>query len=205
MGDEQDKFFLQWSVKPKWTVTYPSQLISSTPGEHSPFDIFGVERGSLDISRNWTKIHSVERFNQGFVAMPEDFTFTIGVKENGKAFEILRRLGKGAIMFDISCDVLRKELVDASTVTIGDVEVEYDVTIDGYNTWMKGYEQYIGCLINREGQSVDIGGVPIREFEIVFLQHAIKSTTAKIDDVALNAADLKEGDGSFNILSELGI
>ena len=206
--EEKDKFFLQWAVKPVWKCYYPSTLIVGDGIKD--FEIFGVDRGSLDINRNWAKIHSVEQFNQGFVAMPEDFVFTIAVKENGEAFEKLRRLSKGAILFDVEVDVLRKRISSGSQsgnkVDVGDLRVQYkDTTIEGYTPWMKGFEKYIGCIVNREGQTIEVGGIPIREFELTFLRHSIKPTTETLNGEALNTGDLKEGDGSYPTLDELSI
>lgn len=188
-----EKDFLQWKVKPLWKIRFPSSKIGNESGS---FTIYGVDRGSLDISRNWAKIHSVEQFNQGFVEQPTDFTVTIAVKEHGDAFEKLRRLAMG-VMFDVECDVYR---IDATA--IGDLETEYSGSIDvsDYVPWMKGFEKFIGCVVNREGQTIDIGAFPVREFEIIFLEHDIK----KHDDFNSSGA-LKEGDGSYPTLSDLGL
>ena len=187
------KDFLRWEVKPIWRVTYPSVLVSAT-GQKS-FTIFGVDRGSLDIVRNWEKIHSVERFNQGFVPKPGDYTFTIAVKENGDSFEKMRRLGKGGIMFDVECDLLR-----VNDQVYGDRPEEH--TEDStYTPWLQGFEQYLGCVINREGQTIEVATFPVREFEILFLQYAIK----EISTGEFSAGTLTEGDGRFPRLDELGI
>ena len=155
------KDFLRWEVKPVWTVYFPSELAGGT---QSSFTIYGVDRGSLDIARNWDKIHSVEQFNQGFVAKPEDFTFTIAIKERGDAFEKFRRLAKGGVMFDVECDLLR----DTSDQPYGSRPEEHTEDAS-YEPWMKGFEKYKGCVVMREGQTIELATFPVREFECEFL------------------------------------
>jgi len=187
--------FMRWEVKPIWKISYPSTLTGSNP---TSFQIYGVDRGSMDITRNWDKIHSVEQFNQGFVAKPTDFTITIAVKEQGETFEKLRRLAKGGILFDVECDLLR----DASGIPVGDRS--YDRLIEQGETftpWLQGFEQFLGCVVNREGQTIEQATFPVREFEITFLRHAIKEITT--GDFA--ASKLMEGDGSYPGLDELNI
>jgi len=191
---EHNKEFLRWEVKPIWKISYPSTLIG-TPEE--TFTIFGVDRGGLDIVRNWEKIHSVEQFNQGFVAKPEDFTFTLASKERGEAFEKIRRLAIGGILFDVECDLLRE--VDDSIY--GDrPEETVDAGLDGYVPWLDGFEKYKGCIVQREGQTVELATFPVREFECEFLRHVIK------ESVNFNTADeLEEGDGTYPHLEDLSL
>lgn len=193
------KSFLRWEVKPIWKITYPSpgKIGSSDPEE---FTLFGVDRGALDITRNWEKINSVEQFNQGFAAKPTDFVFTIAVKEKTPQFEKMRRLSKSGVYFDVECDVLRK----ASDLTHGDNQHGFGTETEAASTyvqWLDGFEQYIGCLVNREGSTVELGTIPIREFEIVFLEHAIKTSISG----NFNTVSVSEGDGSFPTLDSLGI
>jgi len=189
-----EKDFLLWRVKPIWRIAYPSQRIGTQTDEE--VIIYGVDRGGLEISRNWGKIHSVEEFNQGFVAMPQDFRITIAVKEHGDAYELLKRLGMG-VMFDIRCDILRSE---------GDLSEEYAGSFESsdYVPWMKGYEEYIGCMIQREGQTVDIGAFPVREFEIEFLRRKINPPDEDIPN-PWNTKEIEEGAGTFPSLEELGL
>jgi len=197
-----EKDFLQWKVKPLWVIRFPSEKVLST-GTQKSETIYGVDRGSLDISRNWAKIHSVERFNQGFVEQPTDFRITIAVKEHGDAFETLRRLGLGGVMFDIECDVLRK----VSDEAYGDLQNEYGESYSDYIPWMKGFEVFKGCMVQREGQTIDIGAFPVREFEIEFLDHAIKKVESITgsEDEWNTGGDIKEGDGTYPTLEELGL
>jgi len=198
MSTPSQKDFLLWKVKPIWKVRYPSEKIIKE-GTQKEQKIYGVDRGSLDISRNWAKIHSVESYNQGFVEQPTDFRVTIAVKEHGDAFEVLRRLGAGAKMFDLECDILRR----VSDEAYGDLENEYGETYDDYVPWMKGFEKFTGCMVQREGQTIDIGAFPVREFEIEFLAHQIK----KVDTGSEwnTTYDIKEGDGTYNTLEDLGL
>jgi len=194
--------FLRWEVKPIWRVFYKSEKIGSpTEGD---FTLYGVDRGSLDVVRNWEKINSVEQFNQGFAAKPTDFTITIAIKERSGSFEKLRRLSFGAIYFDIHCDILRKKTADEGSVTHGSNQHGFGdekEDEDSFVHWLDGFEKYIGCLVEREGQTVEIGTIPIREFEIVFLEREImKSISGKF-----NTKLMDEGDGSFPDLTELGI
>jgi len=174
---ERSKYLL-FNVKPIWKVRAPSQrmrLPDEDPGLE--FTIYGVDRGSMSISRNWRLVHSVEEYNQGFVASPPDLTITVAVKESGEAFEHLRRLGKTGTMFDVECDILR-ETDNPSDEALG----------LGYEPWLQGFEIFEGCVINREGQTIDVGAFPVREFEIMFLRHEIKEK----DDTRL-----REGDGTY--------
>jgi hypothetical protein len=199
LEDIKSKNLLRWEVKPIWKVSYPSVKIGSPTGN---FTIFGVDRSSLDVSRNWEKINSVERFNQGFVAKPTDFTITIAVKERSEEFEKLRRLAFGAIYFDIQCDVLKRINADGAEVTHGDNQHGFgDEVASSYVQWLDGFEKYIGCLVQREGQTIEIGAIPVREFEIVFLEREIKNSISGIfnDDL------ISDGDGSFTDLDDLGI
>jgi len=190
---EHNKEFLRWEVKPIWKISFPSTLIG-TPQD--TFTIFGVDRGGLDIVRNWDKIHSVEQFNQGFVAKPMDLTFTIAIKERGSAFEKVRRLSMGGILFDVECDLIRE--VDSSIY--GDrPEETTEQGLDGYIPWLDGFESYRGCIVQREGQTVELATFPVREFECEFLRHRIK------ESANFQTGTLEEGDGTYPHLSDLSI
>lgn len=182
-----DKFLL-FNVKPIWKLIFPSGLITDTRHPKSPIVIYGVDRGSLDVSRNWVKIHSVEKHNQGFVKTPSDHVFTIAVKEHGEGFEALRRLDFSATMFDIVLDILRTGTSGADI----DYNSEGENDTLGYEPWMEGFEKYKGCLVNRIGQTIDIGAFPIREYEIVFLEHALLEENADG-----TTTEFTEGDGTF--------
>ena len=191
---EHNKEFLRWEVKPIWKIGYPSTLIGIP---EKTFTIYGVDRGGLDIVRNWEKIHSVEQFNQGFVAKPEDYTFTIAVKERGEAFERVRRLSIGGILFDIECGLLRE--TDSSIY--GDrPEENVDVGLEDYIPWLDGFEKYKGCVVQREGQTVELATFPVREFECEFLRHAILSSKN-----FNKTTELVEGDGTHPHLTDLSL
>lgn len=183
---EHNKDFLTWEVKPYWKVTAPSILVGALEEE---FEIYGVERSSGEINRDWTRVHSVEQFNQGFVARPSDIRFTVAVKEHGAAFEKLRRLAKGGIIFDVVCDLIRDE---STGHYVGDIEEEA-----GAIPWMDGFEKFIGCVVVRETQTVEIGAFPIREFECMALRHAI------LESENYNAEELIEGDGTYPEFDDL--
>ena len=123
--------FLRWEVKPVWIVTVKSE-ITGIASEYE-FEILGLNRSAGDISRNWEKIHSVEQFNQGRSAKPSDFTITIALKENGAAFEAMRRLSKGGIEFDIRCDIINDVPSHTDSPT---------VNAAGKDVWMKGFEKF---------------------------------------------------------------
>jgi len=202
LEDIKSKNFLRWEVKPIWKVRYKSEKIGApTDGE---FFLYGVDRGSLDVVRNWEKINSVEYFNQGFAAKPTDFTITIAIKERSDAFEKIRRLSFGAIYFDIECDILRKTSADSGEITHGDNQHGFGDEKElpsKYVHWLDGFEKYIGCLVEREGQTVEIGTIPIREFEVIFLEREIMTSISG----DFNTTLISEGDGSFPDLDELGI
>jgi len=184
------KAFLRWEVKPVWYVVYPSQAIGGT---QKTVPIFGVDRSMPDIVRDYARIHSVEQFNQGYVPRPSDFRITLALKENGAAFEVMRRLAIGGIMFDVYCDILSD---DNPTPNINQSTYTEDELENFYGTWMTkitngkvvigGMEKFIGCVVTRESSTVDVGTMPVREFECMALKHSI------LDDV-----ELIEGDGTF--------
>lgn len=191
---KNNKDFLQWEVKPVWYVSAPSIIVGASQGD---FAVFGVERSSGEINRDWERIHSVEQFNQGFVAKPPDIRFTIAVKEHGKAFENLRRLAKGGIIFDVRCDLIR-DLV-AEEGYYGDNKGE--IADSNFIQWMDGFERYVGCVVGRESQTIEIGAFPIREFECLALRHVINES----ESGNYNTEDLVEGDGVHPDFSNLGI
>lgn len=191
MGNESAKLaFLKWEVKPVWYILYPSQAIG---GSHKTVPIFGVDRTMPDIVRDYARIHSVEQFNQGYVPRPSDFRITLALKENGAAFEVMRRVAIGGILFDVYCDILSD---DNPTPNINQSVYEPEELERFYGTWMTtirngkvvigGMEKFIGCVVTRESSTVDVGAIPVREFECMALKHAI------LDDVVL-----VEGDGTF--------
>ena len=177
MSVNNNNDFLRWEVKPVWIVSFKSDIIGAGAGEFT-FEVLGLNRSAGDISRNWEKIHSVEQFNQGRAAKPGDYTITLAIKENGDAFEAMRRLSKGAIEFDVVCDLV----VDTESYTGSQ-------NIAGKHVWMKGFEKFIGCVVMRESQTIEIAEFPIREFECDALRHAIMG----YEDLKM----LIEGDGTY--------
>jgi len=185
-----NKDFLWWEVKPYWKVSAPSVIVG-TPTE--TFPIYGVERSSGEINRDWERIHSVEQFNQGFVAKPEDIRFTIAVKEHGPAFEKLRRLSKGGVIFDVTCDLIGDNVADEGHYS----DNRGELSDENYIQWMDGFEKYIGCVVSRESQTIEIGTFPIREFECMALRHEI------LESENYNQDSLVEGDGTFPDFNDL--
>ena len=178
---ENNNDFLRWEVKPVWTVVVKSE-ITGVVAEYE-FEILGLNRSAGDISRNFEKVHSVEQFNQGRVPKPSDFTITIALKENGNSYEAMRRISVGAIEFDIRCDL------------ISDTEgVKGSPNIAGNHVWMKGFEKFIGCVVQRESQTIEIAEFPVREFECDALRHSILGYD--VSDTS-SLAELIEGDGTF--------
>jgi len=176
---ENNNDFLRWDVKPIWKVLVKSVMTGVDVATYG-FDIFGLNRSAGDISRNWEKVHSVEQFNQGRVAKPSDFTITIALKENGDSYEAMRRISKGAIEFDIVCDLL------------------YDnrINIAGKNVWMKGFEKFIGCVVSRESQTIEVAEFPVGEFECDALRHEILGIVVD----GINIPDMIEGDGTYPMI-----
>jgi len=174
--------FLRWDVKPVWIIVVKSE-ITGTVAEYE-FEILGLNRSAGDINRNWEKVHSVEQFNQGRVSKPSDFTITIALKENSNSFEAMRRISKGAIEFDIRCDFIDDVLSHQDSPTHNEA---------GKKVWLKGFEKFIGCVVMRESQTIEIAEFPVREFECDALRHVILGVD--VDNVSL--IDLIEGDGIF--------
>lgn len=178
---------LEWEVKPILKVIYPSSLVST---ETTNFLIYGLERASGEIVRNYEYINSVEQHLQGYKKMPSDLRVTIVEKEQGEAFEKLRRIGKAGELFDVVMSLVRDQ--DAN------VEGGHD-----YATaeWMEGFEAWKGCIITRESQTIEIGDIPLREFECMSLRHSIKPVTAS--DTDYNTKEVEEGSGIPPTLSDL--
>jgi len=174
--------FLRWEVKPVWIVSVKSE-ITGVASEYD-FEILGLNRSAGDINRNWEKVHSVEQFNQGRVAKPSDMTITIALKENGNPFEAMRRVSKGAIEFDIRCDLIN----DVSSHANSEI-----TNIAGKNVWLRGFEKFIGCVVMRESQTIEIAEFPVREFECDALRHEIMG----IDIGEATLLPLIEGDGNY--------
>ncbi len=179
---ENNNDFLKWEVKPVWVVSVKSEITGIAP--EYDFEILGLNRSAGDINRNWEKVHSVEQFNQGRVAKPSDFTITIALKENGNPYEAMRRVSKGAIEFDIRCDLIN----DVSSHSDSPTQ-----NIAGKKVWMKGFEKFIGCVVMRESQTIEIAEFPVREFECDALRHEIMGID--VDGTSLDA--LIEGDGTY--------
>ncbi len=182
MAENNNNDFLKWEIKPVWIVVVKSE-ITGVASEFE-FEILGLNRSAGDISRNWEKIHSVEQFNQGRAAKPSDFTITIAIKENGSAFEAMRRISKGGIEFDIRCDIIN----DVSSHNDSPTQ-----NIAGKSVWMKGFEKFLGCVVSRESQTIEIAEFPVREFECDALRHVIMGVTVGTTTLA----DLIEGDGTY--------
>lgn len=174
--------FLRWEVKPVWIVVVKSEM-AGVVAEYE-FEILGLNRSAGDISRNWEKVHSVEQFNQGRTPKPGDFTITIALKENGDSFEAFRRVSKGGIEFDIRCDFINDVVSHQDSPT---------QNAAGKKVWLKGFEKFIGCVVTRESQTIEIAEFPVREFECDALRHVILGVD--VDGVSL--VDLIEGDGIF--------
>ena len=174
--------FLRWEVKPVWIVVVKSE-ITGVVAEYE-FEILGLNRSAGDINRNWEKVHSVEQFNQGRIAKPSDMTITVALKENGNSFEAMRRISKGAIEFDIRCDLINDVTSHKDSPTINAA---------GKQVWLKGFEKFIGCIVDRESQTIEIAEFPVREFECDALRHEIMG----VDIEGASLGSLIEGDGTF--------
>ena len=174
--------FKTWDVKLIWTVTMPSELFTP-PLEFTPetFEIFGVDRGSISISRPLTRINSLERYNQGYQHGVPDIRLTIFTKESGLSFEKLRRLSTTQMPFDVSL-VLATDMDTSSE----------DNPAQGI--WIDGYEEYLGCRVTNERTNYTVAEFPVREFECMALRRRLLAT----EDLELNLSELIEGDGSYS-------
>jgi len=173
--------FKTWDVKLIWTVTYPSELFAPISGaDEDSFEIYGVDRGSISISRPLTRINSLERYNQGYQHGVPDIRLTIFTKESGASFEKLRRLSATQQPFDVS-------LVLASDI---DANLE-DNPHKGI--WIDGYEEYLGCRVTNERTNYTVAEFPVREFECMALRRRLKES----DDLEANFDTMLEGDGNY--------
>ena len=178
--------FLKWDVKPTWTVSYPSEIEGGTGGQ--TIQVFGINRAVGDISRDWEVVHSVGQFRQGYVAKPSDIRFTIAVKEMSYSFEAMRRIAIGGIIFDVICDIA----VDPTETDPGQVQnPQHSAWLQGPDSEgtivLGGYEKFIGCVVMRESHTVEIGEIPVREFECLALRRSISD----------GLKELIEGDGTY--------
>jgi hypothetical protein len=174
-----------WDVKLIWSVTFPSRIFA--PGEISSqnFEIYGVDRSSINISRPLTRISSLEQGNQGYIDGIPDYRVTIFTKEAGRKFDQLRRLSAKKIPFDVS-------LTLASDHDNGQLE---DNPHEGI--WIDGYEEFLGCRVTGERTNYAIADFPLREFECMALRHFIKGATIKINGVDVVFDEIIEGDGTY--------
>lgn len=166
-----------WDVKLIWLVTYPSRLYSPGDVESASFEIFGVDRSAINITRPKNKIESLEQGGQGWSKKTPSFTIPIFTKESGESFEKLRRLAALDIPFDVQLNL-------ASDV---DEQILEDNPHEGI--WIDGYEEFLGCTVINERTNYAITEFPVREFECAGLRHFIKET----DDFE----SILEGDGTY--------
>jgi len=172
MVDENS--FKVWDVKPKWTV---AQSVKYNNGTFTSFDIWGTDRANPTIGRPKTKINSLEEYGQGWIEEVQDIRFSVFVKENGPAFEALRRIAAAGINFKVSC----------SLVTPGAYQA----------AWMQGFEEFEGCTVINETVNYAVAEFPVREFEVSCLRHKIKAATVQLpgEESALAHSEIEEGSG----------
>lgn len=174
--------FKTWDVKLIWLVSMPSELFTGpTEFQDESFEIYGVDRGSISISRPLTRINSLERYNQGYQHGVPDIRLTIFTKESGGSFEKLRRLATTQMPFDVSL-VLATDIDNTSE----------DNPQNGI--WIDGYEEYLGCRVTNERTNYTVAEFPVREFECM----ALRRRLLKSEDLEANFSELIEGDGSYS-------
>jgi len=174
--------FKTWDVKLLWTVTMPSEIFTNTQEvTEDSFEIFGVDRGSISISRPLARINSLEQYNQGYQDGVPDIRLTIFTKESGPSFEKMRRLSTSKIPFDVS-------LILASTSDTKGLESNVHEGI-----WIDGYEEYLGCRVTNERTNYAVAEFPVREYEIMALRRRLKEST----DLTANFGEMIEGDGNY--------
>lgn len=182
-----DSNFETWDVRLIWQITYPSTLLGGA-GDNS-FEVYGVDRSSITISRNLTKINSLEQYGQGWINGVPDIRVTIFEKESGPSFEVLRRISARNIPFDLELNLYPGG--------------EFNPALQ---LWMNGYEKFEGCRIVNERTNYNVAEFPVREFECMALRHRINEPDSGIifGDVSVSAADVgetTEGDGSYTTIS----
>ena len=174
--------FKTWDVKLIWTVTLPSELFTAPSGVNpDSFEIFGVDRGSISISRPLTRINSLERYNQGCQHGVPDIRLSMFTKESGAAFEKLRRLSTTQMPFDVS-------LVLATDLDVNSEDNAHQ------GIWIDGYEEYLGCRVTNERTNYTIAEFPVREYECMALRRRLLAS----EDLTTNFSELIEGDGSYS-------
>lgn len=181
-----DENFKGWDVRLVWDVSYPSSLYTSGTGTIDNFEIYGADRSSISISRNLTRINSLEQYNQGYINGVPDIRITIFEKEEGPSFEILRRLSARNIPFDVELNLYP----------------EGEDNDSGMGDWMNGYEKFLGCRVVNERSNYNIAEFPVREFECMALRHSISQPDSEISIGNLsvsanNVGETVEGDGTY--------
>jgi len=181
--------FKTWDVKLIWSVTYPSTLYDPGDVDEESFEIYGVDRGSMSISRPLTRINSLEQYNQGFQDGIPDIRVTIFTKESGPTFEKMRRLSATKIHFDVSL-TLASDLIDTNLENNPHEGI-----------WIDGYEQFLGCRVTSERTSYAQAEFPLREFECMVLRHKIMDSntlsTLYPDEITSEFDEMIEGDGTY--------
>lgn len=176
-----------WDVKLIWTVIFPSSIFAAgTITTPISFEIYGVDRSSINISRPLARINSLEQSNQGYIDGIPDIRATVFTKESGKSFEQLRRLSAKRIPFDVTLTLAS----DHDNATLEDNPHE--------GIWIDGYEQFLGCRVTGERTNYAVADFPVREFECMCLRHIIKSATIEIDGEDVAFEDIIEGDGTYD-------
>lgn len=161
-----------WDVKLMWNVNFPSRIFNAGSVQSGSFELLGVDRSSISITRPLTRINSLEQYNQGYIDGVPDIRVTIFTKESGESFEAMRRLAATKIPFDVSLN-----LEDALEDNLHE------------GIWVDGYEEFLGCRVTSERTNYAIADFPVREFECMALRHYIKES----DKYNL----MIEGDGSY--------
>jgi len=166
-----------WDVKLIWLVTYPSRLFSPGTVESNSFELYGVDRSSITITRPLARISSLEQYNQGYQDGIPDIRLSVFTKESGDNFEMMRRLAASKIPFDIQLNLAS----DVSDITLEDNPHE--------GIWIDGYEEFLGCRVTTERTNYAQAEMPLREFECMALRHYIKETE--------DFDAMIEGDGTY--------
>lgn len=179
-----DKSFKLWDVKPIWSI----RTSKYTPTiENLNIEIYGMDRTTHNNAKAMTRTSSMEKYNQGYVEEVEDLRVSIFVKEGGGAFEVLRRLSVSKVFFKVDCSIL----TDSSGGELAHVA-----------PWMKGFEEWEGCMIVNDVTNYAVAEYPVREFEVMALEHTVKKPDE--DQIVLAdgtilpvTEDITEGDGTF--------
>ena len=113
-------------------------------------------------------IHSLSEHGQGFASRPGEYIVEITTKPFGDGFDILQACQNGDRYFDIILQPLDEYegITEEQTEGLG----------NNPSAWSPGYEVFIGCKVNDEGERYAVGTVPTVTFTCQALRFQLGDT-----------------------------